>query len=178
MNKKLTNIKTGKIFNFEILLQTAEEKKIALAFAKDLKRIGINSSIRQVEAAQYQGRLDNFDFDMIFFTWINSLSPGNEQMNYWGSKAADINGSRNYAGVKDKNIDKLADAIARAKTREELVKRTKKLDRALLEGYYTIPLYYLGYDMIAYKKQLKAPNKTPLYGTVIETWWYENNSKK
>ncbi len=172
-NKQMTNKATGLVFNFEILLQTAEEKKIALSFARSLERIGINAKVRQVESAQYQGRLDDFDYDMVFFTWINSLSPGNEQMNYWGSLAADTNGSRNYAGVKDKLIDKLANDIAKSNSREELVERTHKLDSALLSGHYAIPLYYLGKDLIAHSSDIKAPDNTPIYGSVIETWWKE-----
>ncbi len=170
-DKKLVRKENGTPFRFEILLQTPEEKRIALPYARALERLGITVELRQVESAQYQGRLESFDYDMVFFTWFNSLSPGNEQMNYWGSAAADLPGSRNYAGVKNPAVDALADSIARAPTREELVVRTHALDRALLWGYYTVPLHYLGRDLVAHSTDLNSSPNVPTYGTVIEAWW-------
>lgn len=176
IDQKLLRKEDGAPFSFEILLQTQEEKKIALAFAQSLERLGITANLRQVESAQYQGRLESFDYDMVFFTWFNSLSPGNEQVNYWGSAAADMNGSRNYPGVKNPAIDALAKSIAQAPDREALVVQTRALDRALLWGYYTIPLYYLGKDLMAHDAHLSSSPNVPTYGTVIETWWFDEKT--
>lgn len=176
IDQKLVRKEDGAIFRFEVLLQTQEEKKIALAFAQSLERLGITVNLRQVESAQYQGRLDSFDYDMVFFTWFNSLSPGNEQVNYWGSAAADMNGSRNYPGVKNPAIDALAKSIAQAPDRKALIAQTRALDRALLWGYYTIPLYYLGKDLVAYDADLSSSPNVPTYGTVIETWWFDEKA--
>lgn len=176
INQKLVRKEDGAPFRFEILLQTQEEKKIALGFAQSLERLGISVSLRQVESAQYQGRLESFDYDMVFFTWFNSLSPGNEQLNYWGSAAADMKGSRNYPGVKNPAIDALAKSIAQAPDRAALVTQTRALDRALLWGYYTIPLYYLGKDLVAHDAHLSSSPNVPTYGTVIETWWSDEKT--
>ena len=172
-DSKLTHIETGRFFEFEILLSDPKDEKIALEFIRVLKRLGINARVRTVSSAEFAGRLDGFDYDMTLFRWINSLSPGNEQMNYWGSAAANLNGSRNYAGVRSSIVDEIADSIARAPTREDLVNRTHALDRVLTWGYYTIPLYYLGHDLVAYNTKLRHPDETPLYGMVVETWWQE-----
>jgi microcin C transport system substrate-binding protein len=163
--------KSGQKLDFEILLNDANDEKVALAFARNLKKLGVAVQVRTVDSAQFTGRLDKFDYDMVLHQWINSLSPGNEQVNYWGSAAADRQGSRNYAGVRDPVVDALADGIARAPDREALVTRVRALDRVLGWGYYTIPLYYLGRDLVARSPGIGHPDKTPLYGMVLETWW-------
>jgi ABC-type oligopeptide transport system substrate-binding subunit len=169
-NQRLVN-SVGALFNFEILLDSPGDEKIALEFVRALKKIGIQASVRTVDSAQFTGRLESFDYDMVFFKWINSLSPGNEQVNYWGSKAAATPGSRNYAGISNPAIDVLADSIARSKDRDGLVARTRALDRALMYGYYMIPLFYTGRDMVAYDAHLIRPEVTPVYGMVLESWW-------
>lgn len=163
----------GRAFSFEILLDDPSVEKVALEYARTLRRLGINARVRTVDSSQFTGRLNDFDYDMVVFRWVNSLSPGNEQMNYWGSKAAANKGSRNYAGVSDLVVDALADSIARADTREELVARARALDRVLMWGHYFIPLYYQGVDRVAYDSGLKRPKVTPVYGVVTETWWRE-----
>lgn len=165
--------KNGNPFKFEILLGSAEEEKTALSFARSLGKIGIDARVRTVDSAQFAGRLEDFDYDMVSFRWINSLSPGNEQMNYWGSAAADAKGSRNYAGVRDPAADDLADGIARTIDREGLVRKTRLLDHALMAGHYMIPLFYLGRDLMAHDIRLKRPAIVPAYGTVLEIWWMQ-----
>jgi microcin C transport system substrate-binding protein len=108
---------------------------------------------------------------MVSFKWLNSLSPGNEQINYWGSAAADAKGSRNYAGVKSVAVDTLAAAIAASPDREALVARAHALDRVLMWGHYFIPLFYSGKDRVAFDAALAHPAVTPVYGNVLETWW-------
>ena len=92
-------------------------------------------------------------------------------MIYWSSAAAAQQGSRNYAGVKDSVVDALASSIPAARTRDDLVASVHALDRVLMEGHYTVPFYYLGADDIANSNKLHHPEKTPPYGTVIESWW-------
>lgn len=167
----------GKTMRFEILLGSKGDEKIALEFARTLRRIGMDVAVRTVDSAQFAGRLDAFDYDMVLYRWINSLSPGNEQMNYWGSAAAQQKGSRNYAGVRDPVVDALADSIARAKDRPGLVTRARALDRVLMHGHYMIPLFYAGKDMVARSIEVKRPENTPVYGVVLESWWRENASK-
>lgn len=176
-NQKLVG-RDGKPLQFEILLGTPSEEKIAIEFSRTLRRAGIAASVRTVDSAQFQRRLDGFDYDIVSYRWINSLSPGNEQMNYWGSAAAAMNGSRNYAGVDNPAVDAIADSIARAATREGLVARARALDRVLMQGHYMIPLFYLGRDLVAVYKGIARPEKIPVYGVVLETFWKETPTYK
>lgn len=163
--------KDGKPFSFEILLGDPNDEKIALEFTRSLKRLGIDARVRTVDSAQFTGRLEDYDYDMVFFRWINSLSPGNEQVNYWGSVSGENHGGRNYAGIRNPAVDSLADSIARSETREGLVTRCHALDRVLMHENYMIPLFYLGRDLVAYRSDIKHPDKMPLYGMVLESWW-------
>jgi len=158
---------------FEILLSDPIEEKIALNWAAGLKRLGISARVHTVDSAQYQSRLAGFDYDITANKWFNSLSPGNEQMYFYGSAAADQKGSRNYAGVKNPVVDSLAAALPNASTRQELVATARALDRVLMQGHYFIPLYYLGADDIASWTRVSHPRKTSLYGNVMESWWFE-----
>lgn len=165
-------VKNGKKFEFEILLVSADDEKVALEFSRSLQRLGITAHVRTVDSAQYQARLNEYGFDMTINFWSSTLSPGNEQVYYWGSAAADQPGSRNYAGVKDPVVDALAESIAKAQTRPELVARARALDRVLMWGHYIIPLTYLGRDLVAYQAGLGRPETTPVYGILPEqTWW-------
>lgn len=169
-NEKLVNASNAPL-TFEILLGDPNDEKLALEFSRNLKAIGVDVRVRTVDNAQFTGRLQDFDYDMVSFKWINSLSPGNEQLNYWGSIAADSKGSRNYAGIKDSAIDALASSIAAAPDRATLVERAQALDRALMEGHYFVPLFYSGKDRIAYAATLQHPDTTPVYGMTLESWW-------
>ena len=171
---KLT--KEGVEFSFEFLIVSPSVEKIALAFQKTLKVLGISMSIRTVDSSQYQARMLNYDFDMIKSSWNVSLSPGNEQQFYWGSEVGKKNGSKNYAGVNNPVVDYLIEKLVGAKNREELTTAAHALDRVLLWGHYVIPLYHSDIDRIAYWNFLEYPDKVPLYGIVIESWWA--NTKK
>jgi microcin C transport system substrate-binding protein len=162
---------SGKPVAFEILLSDPAEEKIALNWTRMLKRLGVMAHVHTVDSAQYQARLAAFDYDVTSGKWINSLSPGNEQMYFWGSAAADTHGSRNYAGVKSPVVDALASAIPEAHTREDLVTAAHALDRVLLSGHYWVPFFYLGADDLAYWNKLHHPAAAPPYGVVIESWW-------
>ena len=168
-NNKL--MKDGKEFRFEILILSPSDEKIALAFQKNLEILGITMDVRTVDSSQYQARLLNYDFDMIKRYWGVSLSPGNEQQFYWGSEIGKEDGSRNYAGVDSPVVDALIEKLISAKTRKELTTAIHALDRVLLWGHYVIPLYHSNTDRIAYWDFLEYPDKIPLYGIVIESWW-------
>lgn len=170
-NQRMTNSKTGQSLSFEILLSDPRDEKIALSYARDLDRIGIALRVRTVDTAQFTGRLEAFDYDMVVFRWINSLSPGNEQVNYWGSAAAANRGSRNYAGISNPAVDTLADAIARTTTREGLVTACHALDRVLMQGHYFVPLFYIGRDLVIHTPDIGKPAQAPIYGAVLESWW-------
>ena len=113
-NTKLVHTATGRAMTFEILLLRPDNERIALAYARNLERLGITVRVRTVDSAQYQYRVQDYDFDMVFKTWYVTLSPGNEQRYYWGSEAAESSGSRNLAGIKDPAVDTLVDLIAAA----------------------------------------------------------------
>lgn len=165
------NEATGKPLTFEIMLDDPSNEKIALSFVRSLKRMGINPRVRVLDSAAFLGRLNEYDFDMTLYFWMSTLSPGTEQYLYWSCEAAQTPSRWNYAGICDKNIDLLSQSIASAKTREDLVAKVQALDTALMAGSYMIPLYYNPQDYVAYREPLARPDTTPLYGTVLETWW-------
>lgn len=162
---------TGKPFTFEIMLSDPQDEKIALEYARCLERLGMHARIRTVDSAQFQARLNDFDFDVVLNRWINSLSPGNEQAAYWGSASADIKGSRNITGIKNPVLDDLAARITTADTREGLVATIHALDRVLMWSYVMVPLFYRGADCFAIWDNIAVPDKVPLYGPVVESWW-------
>lgn len=162
---------TGEKVAFEIMLSDPAEEKIALEWGRGLKTLGIEARVRTVDSAQFQARLSGFDYDVTTGRWFNSLSPGNEQINFWGCASARQKGSRNYAGVCDPAIDALAAAIPAAQTRADLVNAARALDKAVMDGAYVVPFYYLGVDPIAYwKDAVKPAAVTPVYGPIIEAW--------
>jgi peptide/nickel transport system substrate-binding protein len=167
----------GRQFSFEIMVTTKDQERIALAFSDQLKRAGIDTRIRVVDAVQYDRRRLTYDFDMIENRWDQSLSPGNEQAFYWGSAAADQEGTRNYMGVKSAAIDALIAALLKAETREEFVSTVRALDRVLLSGFYVVPLFHLPTQWVARWTYIKHPVTTSLFGYIPETWWREPNVK-
>jgi len=162
----------GQLVAFEILLRDPAEEKVAINWAAALKRLGIKARVRTVDSAQYQSKISSFDFDVTAQSWFNSLSPGNEQAYYYGSLAAAQPGSRNYPGIKDSAADEIIAMIPKSETREELVSAARALDRVIMSGYYFVPLYYKGFDSIAYwQNKIQHPDKRSLYGNVLESWW-------
>ena len=122
---------------------------------------------------QYQQRKQTYDFDMIQYFWPVSLSPGNEQSFRFGSAAAVTDGSFNYAGVRSPAVDAMIEALLAAKTRDDFVSAVRALDRVLLSGDYVVPLFHLPRQWVAYWRDLKRPDTTPLYGYRIDSWWIE-----
>jgi len=156
------------------LLVNPDDERIAIIFSKNLKKLGINARIRTVDSAQYQKRRQDYDFDMIINKWRVTLSPGNEQAYYWGTKAADEKGTRNYIGIKNIAIDKIIEELTKTTKRKELVTAIKSLDRILLHNYFVIPMYHIEIDRVAYWNKINRPSKTPIYGYVLETWWQKS----
>ncbi len=161
----------GTPFSFEIMTRNAEEEKIALAFKGTLDRLGISISIRSVDDAQYQKRLQTFDYDMVIARYSASLSPGIEQVWRWGSRSKDVEGSFNYAGVSDAAIDHLIEEMVASHERDRFIAAVRALDRVLLSGQYLIPLYHVPADWIAHRAYLEYPDTPPLYGNRFPVWW-------
>ncbi|MFQ6016686.1 MAG: extracellular solute-binding protein [Kiloniellaceae bacterium] len=172
-DKKLVDGRTGQQLSFEILLISPEFERIALPFAKNLEKLGIDARVRLVDPAQYRNRLNDFDYDIIVGTWGQSLSPGNEQRNFWSSAAADAVGSRNLAGIKDPAIDELIELVISAPDRESLIARTRALDRVLLSGHYVIPQWHITYDRLVFWDKFGLPEVTPVRGTSPFLWWID-----
>jgi len=163
----------GRRFEFEILLNQPGEEKVALEFARALSRLGIRARVRTVDSAQFQARLDQFDYDLVAYQWLSTLSPGIEQQVFFGSRAADLPGSRNYAGIRSAAVDALTATLGQTVARDDLVTRLHALDRVLCWGFYAVPFYYLPVDQIASWAPLHHPQRTPLTGVAAETWWIE-----
>ncbi len=162
----------GQKLTFEIIDGSPLFERWVLPFIANLKKIGVVATFRVLDPAQYQNRMNDFDYDMTALPIAQSSSPGNEQRDFWGSKKADIKGSRNYIGIKDPVIDEIIEKIIRVKSREELVAYTHALDRILLSGHYVIPHWHSDKFNLAYWKKLNRPETiSPLTPGVADTWW-------
>jgi peptide/nickel transport system substrate-binding protein len=173
----LRNHTTGRPLAFEIMVTNRDDERLALAFAGGLARAGITAQVRLVDAVQYQQRLSTFDFDMIEYRWEQSLSPGNEQTFYWGSAAADQDGTRNYMGVKSPAVDAMIAALLRARERTDFVAAVRALDRVLISGAYVVPLFYLPEQWVARRATINHPARTSLFGFLPDSWWREEIEK-
>ena len=165
----------GKPLTVEILVQDPSSERIALFYKPSLERIGVSASIRVVDDAQYQNRLRSFDFDMIIDQWGESLSPGNEQREFWGSQAADMPGARNTIGIKNPAVDALIEKVIYAKDRGELVAATHALDRVLLWNFYLVPQFTYGFSRYARWDRFSHAEPLPKYGRsgLPTLWWYD-----
>ncbi len=170
----LTHRESGRPMRFEILLVQPGFERIVLPYVKNLKRLGVEAEVRVLaDTAQYRRRLDEFDFDMVVGSWGQSLSPGNEQREFWGSAAAERKGSRNHIGIRDPAIDALVEALIAAPDRDSLVVRTRALDRALQWGHYVVPHYHIGADRIAFWDKFGRPARVPMQGFQLDAWWVD-----
>jgi microcin C transport system substrate-binding protein len=177
-NGKLVNQQTRQPFVFEILLGSPTMERVTLPFVKNLERLGIQARLRTVDSAQYQQRIEEFDFDMVVDTFPQSSSPGNEQREFWGSAAADQPGSRNTIGIKSPAVDHLIDLIIAAPDRDSLIARTRALDRVLLWGHYVIPHWHLSRFRVAYWDKLSRPAVNPPYNLPLDAWWIDSAKEK
>ncbi|WP_354625487.1 extracellular solute-binding protein [Psychromonas sp. MME2] len=170
--------KNGKQLSFEFLLYSQDFERVVHPFRRNLQRVGINTSIRLVDISQFINRLNNFDFDMVSLRKGQSISPGNEQVGYWGCASQMQVGTSNWAGVCLPVIDQLVSQLIMSDTREELVHRTKALDRVLLSQHMVIPQWYLPAYRIAYWDKFSRPPIAPIYDLGLSTWWLRTPSEK
>ena len=170
---KLVNAQTGQPMAFEILIDDPNFERITLPFVKNLERLGVTARVRTVDAAQYEYRMKQFDFDMTVVLLAQSLSPGNEQVDYFASVSADTPGSRNAAGIRDPAIDRLVELIIAAPDRAALVARTRALDRVLLWGHYVIPHFHINAFRVAYWNRFARPAVAPKNEIGFDTWWVD-----
>ncbi len=175
---KLVN-SMGEQFAFEMLFAQPSAERIAIPFKKNLERLGIKVDIRTVDSSQYINRLDNYDFDITTVVWAQSLSPGNEQRDFWSSETADRPGSRNLAGIKDPVVDALIGKIISAPDRHSLVTACRALDRVLLWGFYGIPQWTNKTYRITYWNKFGKPAVKPKYALGFsDTWWVDGKKEK
>ncbi len=172
-NERLVNDKTGQPFEFEFLYPEADFERIFLPFKRNLARIGVVMNLRNVDPAQYQNRMNKFDYDMTMVRFPATLSPGNEQRDLFGSAAADEEGSDNIMGVKDKAVDSLVNLIVNAPSRAELLTRTHAYDRVLLQNHYLITGWYQSSYHVAYWDKFGRPKENPPYALATDTWWFD-----
>ena len=172
--RALVDAQTGERFSIEITLASPTMERVALPYAQALERVGIDVKVRSIDDAQYTNRVNNRDFEMIVGSWAQSLSPGNEQREYWGSEAAGRPESRNLAGIKDPGIDALIERVILASDREDLVAATRALDRVLLHNNFVVPQYYASTTRTARWNRFGHPDNIPPYTTGFPTiWWYD-----
>ncbi|NGO52007.1 extracellular solute-binding protein [Allomesorhizobium camelthorni] len=170
---KMLNDK-GEQFRMEFLGSGPTDEVLANSYIETLRKIGIDASLRIVDPSQYVNRVNDFDFDVDTTILNQSASPGNEQRDWWGSKAADSPGSRNVMGIKDPVVDALVDRVIFATDREDLVAATHALDRVLLWNYYAIPQFHRPVQWVAYWNKFGIPEKQPEYiGADIDSWWVD-----
>ena len=177
-NGQLVSKAGGEPLRVEFLLVSPAFERVVLPFIRNLEKLGISASIRTVDASQYQSRLDNFDFDIIVASWGQSLSPGNEQRNYWSSAAAKTNGSRNFAGIENPAVDFLVDKIIFARDRAELIAACRALDRVLLWNHYVVPQWHIPYERTARWNRFGKPEKMPQFSVGFPAiWWWAGEKK-
>ncbi len=170
---------TGAEFAFEILLQNGQDEMISVAniYMEALKRLGMQVRLTSVDSAQYVERTNAYDFDMTHYVRSLSLSPGTEQKLYWSARAATEPGTRNWMGMQVPAADAMIDAILTATTREDFLAATRALDRVLTAGRYVIPIWYNDTARIAHRRELRFPDRLPIYGDWLgfqpDVWWYQ-----
>ncbi|WP_445738979.1 extracellular solute-binding protein [Neorhizobium tunisiense] len=169
-NGRMTDA-SGRPLTFEVMTQTQDQEKLAIAYQRTLKMIGVDMSIRTVDDAQYQARSGNFDYDMIVKSYPASLSPGIEQVGRWGSDSRNRDGSFNFAGTSDPDLDKLIETMLTVRSKEDFEAAVRAYDRMLISGHYLVPLYHIPDQWVARRKHIGYPEKLPLYGYQLNTWW-------
>lgn len=164
----------GRPFTIEFLIGQSSFQRIIGPYAKNLKRLGIRSRIRIVDAANFQQRRQNFDFDIIMQRYVQPLTPGIEQRNFYGSESADVPGSRNFGGIKDPAVDGLIEKVINAQSRSDLTAAVRAMDRVLMWNFYSIPQWFKGTHNIAYWNKFGRPKiKADFDLGVVDTWWYD-----
>jgi microcin C transport system substrate-binding protein len=173
-NDRILRNEQGEPFEVEFLLVSPQFERIVLPYAQQLELLGVRPLVRTIDSAQYERRIQTFDFDIVVTSWGQSLSPGNEQRDFWGSEAADRPGSRNLVGIKDDSVDYLIDRVIFAKDRDELVAATRALDRVLLWNHFVVPTWHIPYDRTARWDRFGRPDVPPDYTIGFPTiWWWD-----
>ncbi len=173
---KLVNAKTGEPFTIEFIIASPSFDRVILFYGEDLKRLGIQFTIRQIDVSQYQNRVRSRDFDAFVGGWGQSLSPGNEQRNYFGTESSDRQGSQNYPGIKNAAVDTLIDRVVFAKDRAELIAATRALDRVLMWNHYVVPMWSIGVSRVARWDRFGKPDKLPDYSIGFpDIWWFDKD---
>lgn len=176
---RMVNAKTGEPFKFEILGWYNTDQVIASPYIANLRKIGIDATLRIIDQTQYINRRNHFDFDVTTAILQQSDSAGNEQRDFWGSKAAEAPGSRNLMGIKNPVVDALVDRVIFAKDRDDLVAATHALDRVLLWNFNVVPQYYRSAVWMAYWNKFGIPDKQPAYlGVDTDSWWIDPDKEK
>lgn len=178
LNKGGYTIKNGRMsdqsgnpLRFEIMTQNQGQEKLAIAYQRTLRMIGVELLIRTVDDAQYQARSSTFDYDMIFKSYPSTLSPGIEQVGRWASLSRDREGSNNFAGVANPDLDRAIDALLSARSREDFEAAVRAYDRLLISGHYLVPLYHVPEQWVARRNYIGYPDRTPLYGYQLPVWF-------
>jgi microcin C transport system substrate-binding protein len=174
-DRKLVDVKTGTQFALELLVDDPSFERVMLFFKPSLERLGIAVSVRIIDPTQYENRLRSWDFDVVTASWPESLSPGNEQREYWGSQSAGMAGSRNIIGIKNPAIDKLIERVIYTRDRDDLVAATKALDRVLLWNHYVVPQWNYPKVRTARWDRFSRPSELPKYGLsgFPALWWFD-----
>jgi microcin C transport system substrate-binding protein len=174
-DRKLVDTTSGTPFALELLGEDPSFERVMLFFKPSLERLGVAVTVRTIDPTQYENRLRSWDFDVVVSSWPESLSPGNEQREYWGSQAADMAGSRNIIGIKNPAIDKLIERVIFTKDRDDLVAATKALDRVLLWNHYVVPQWNYPKVRTARWDRFGRPPEMPKYGLsgFPTIWWYD-----
>jgi microcin C transport system substrate-binding protein len=173
--KRVLKNAKGETLSLDFLLYSPSFERIALPYKEQLELLGFVVTIRTVDVAQYQQLVKDFNFDIIVGSWGQSLSPGNEQREFFGSEFADKKGSRNYCGIKNPAIDAIIDKLVSASTRQGVISATRALDRALIWNSYVVPMWYGPFERIAYWKRVKHPTNMPGYDLGYPAiWWFDS----
>jgi microcin C transport system substrate-binding protein len=167
----------GEQLVIDVLLVQKGFDRILAPYARNLKKLGIETTYRKVDSSLYKRRIDSFEFDMVVTSFPSSVSPGNELMNMFYSTSAEINGSRNLPGISSPVVDALVQEIIQAKDREQVVTASRALDRVLLYGEYLVPNWYINVHRVAYWNKFGIPDTQPLYydpiSWLLKAWWTE-----
>ncbi|WP_431322244.1 extracellular solute-binding protein [Rhizobium sp. YTU87027] len=162
---------SGRPLTFEIMTQNTDQEKLAVSYQRSLQLLGIGATIRTVDDSQYQSRTNSFDYDVIVKSYTSSLSPGIEQLGRWSSGAKEREGTDNFAGVADPDVDTLIQHILTARSAEDFTAAVRSHDRMLLSGHYVLPLYHVDQQWVARSKRIGHPDTVPLYGYQLPAWW-------
>ena len=173
-NSRVLKNAKGEAFTLEFLLYSPIFERIALPYKEQLELLGFTVSIRTIDLSQYERRTEGFDYDIIVGSWGQSLSPGNEQREFFTSAYVDKKGSRNSSGVKDPAVDSIVDQLIAAKDRTTLVAACRALDRTLMWNHYVVPMWFVPGERLAYWKRVAHPDPLPGYALGYPAiWWYD-----